>query len=70
LCGENKDALVAAINADHGSRSTHETLLALKFIPHWMPSSTPWATFKKWMKPQRRAVDLLNFFFGSNPWIL
>jgi coniferyl-aldehyde dehydrogenase len=62
---ENKDALVAAINADYGSRSTHETLFAeiypaLDAIKHTL------GHLKKWMKPQRRAVDLLNFFGSKN----
>lgn len=62
---ENKDALCAAISADYGNRSKHETLLAEIFpaidgIDHVIKH------LRKWMKPQRRAVDLRNFFGARN----
>ncbi|MFO1217160.1 MAG: coniferyl aldehyde dehydrogenase [Burkholderiaceae bacterium] len=62
---ENKDALVDAISADYGHRSRHETLLAEVFpvvdgIDHVIKQ------LRRWMKPQRRAVDLRNFMGASN----
>ncbi|WP_232250921.1 coniferyl aldehyde dehydrogenase [Janthinobacterium sp. 1_2014MBL_MicDiv] len=57
---EHKAALCAAISADYGNRSEHETLLAEIFpaidgIDHVLKQ------LKKWMRPQRRAVDWRNF---------
>lgn len=57
---EHKDALCAAISADYGNRSRHETLLAEIFpaidgIDHVVKH------LKKWMKPQRRSVDWRTF---------
>ena len=62
---DNRDAIVAAINADYGNRSRHETLFAEIFsvmdgVDHTLKH------LKKWMKPQRRSVDLKNFFGASN----
>lgn len=62
---ENKEALCDAISADYGNRSRHETLLAEMFpaidgIDHVIKH------MRKWMKPQRRAVDLRNFFGARN----
>jgi len=62
---ENKDALCDAISADYGHRSRHETLLAEIFpavdgIDHVVKH------LRGWMKPQRRAVDLRNFFGARN----
>jgi coniferyl-aldehyde dehydrogenase len=62
---ENKDGLVAAINADYGSRSSHETLFA-EIFPALDAIQHTLGHLKKWMKPQRRHVDLLNFFGGKN----
>ncbi len=57
---EHTDALCAAISADYGNRSHHETLLAEIFpaidgIDHVVKH------LKKWMKPQRRSVDWRTF---------
>ena len=57
---EHKQALCEAISADYGNRSHHETLLAEIFpaidgIDHVLRH------LKKWMRPQRRAVDWRNF---------
>ena len=57
---EHTDALCAAISADYGNRSHHETLLAEIFpaidgIDHVVKH------LKKWMKPQRRGVDWRTF---------
>ena len=57
---EHTDALCAAISADYGNRSHHETLLAEIFpaidgIDHVVKH------LKKWMRPQRRSVDWRTF---------
>jgi coniferyl-aldehyde dehydrogenase len=62
---DHRDALVDAVNADYGNRSRHETLFAEVFtvldgVDHVLKH------LKKWMKPQRRSVDLMNFFGASN----
>ncbi len=62
---ENKDALCGAINADYGHRSIHETLLAEIFpavdgIDHAVKH------LRRWMKTQRRGVDLRNFLGARN----
>ena len=62
---DNRDAIVAAISADYGNRSRHETLFAEIFsvldgVDHTLKH------LKKWMKPQRRSVDLKNFFGARN----
>jgi coniferyl-aldehyde dehydrogenase len=62
---DHRDAIVDAINADYGNRSRHETLFAEIFsvmdgVDHTIKH------LKKWMKPQRRSVDLRNFFGASN----
>jgi coniferyl-aldehyde dehydrogenase len=62
---DNKEGLVAAVNADYGNRSRHETLFTEIFtvidgVDHVLKH------LNKWMKPQRRGVDLRNFFGASN----
>jgi len=62
---EHQDALVAAISADYGHRSRHETLLAEVFpavdgIDHILKQ------LRGWMRPQRRGVDWRNFLGASN----
>ncbi len=62
---DHKDAICAAISADYGHRSRHETLLAEIFpvldgIDHVI------GHLGRWMKPQRRSVDLRNFFGARN----
>ncbi|MBL0148612.1 MAG: coniferyl aldehyde dehydrogenase [Ideonella sp.] len=62
---ENKLALCEAISADYGHRSRHETLLAEMFpaidgVDHVQKH------LRRWMKPQRRGVDLRNFFGARN----
>jgi coniferyl-aldehyde dehydrogenase len=57
---DNREALIEALNADYGNRSRHETLLgevvpALDGIKHTLKH------LRRWMRPQRRAVDLLLF---------
>jgi coniferyl-aldehyde dehydrogenase len=65
LVRDNRDAIVAAISADYGNRSRHETLFAEIFsvmdgVDHTLKH------LKQWMKPQRRGVDWKNFFGASN----
>jgi coniferyl-aldehyde dehydrogenase len=62
---ENKQALCDAISADYGHRSAHETLLAEVF-PAMDSISDTLGRLRKWMRPQRRAVDLRNFIGASN----
>lgn len=62
---DNKDGLVAAVNADYGSRSRHETLFteifpAINAVKHTLKH------LQQWMKPQRRAVDIRNFLGAKN----
>lgn len=62
---DNREGLVQAVNADYGNRSRHETLFTEIFtvvdgVDHVLKH------LKKWMKPQRRGVDLRNFFGASN----
>jgi coniferyl-aldehyde dehydrogenase len=62
---ENKQALCDAISADYGHRSQHETLLAEVFpaldgVKHVI------GQLRRWMRPQRRSVDLRNFIGASN----
>ena len=62
---ENRDALVAAINADYGSRSEFETLFAEFFVVlETIKDSSK--NLKKWMKPQRRHIDMLTYPGASN----
>jgi len=65
LVRDNKDAICDAISADYGHRSRHETLLAEIFpaidgVDHVLKH------LKGWMKPQRRGIDLRNYFGAKN----
>ncbi len=62
---ENRDDISAAISADYGHRSLHETMLAELFpaidgIDHVLKH------LRSWMKPRRRHVDKRNFFGAHN----
>lgn len=62
---EHKEGLVAAVNADYGHRSRHETLFTEIFpvidaIEHALKH------LKRWMKPQHRPIDLRNFLGARN----
>jgi coniferyl-aldehyde dehydrogenase len=62
---ENKADLCAAVSADYGHRSTHETLLTeigpvLGGIRHAL------GELARWMKPQRRHIDRMAYGLGSN----
>ena len=60
LISENRDALVAAISEDYGNRSDFESKFAeivtvLDTLAHSIKH------LRRWMKPQRRHVDLLMY---------
>lgn len=62
---DHKSAICDAICADYGHRSRHETLLAEIFpaidgVDHVLKH------LRGWMRPQRRKVDLRNFFGARN----
>lgn len=62
---ENQQAIVDAISADYGHRSSHETLLTevspvLGAIRHALKH------LRRWMRPQRRGVDRLAFGLAKN----
>lgn len=65
LVRENKEAIITAINADYGNRSRHETLFA-EIFPAIDGVEHALRHLRKWMKPQRRAVDLRNFMGARN----
>ena len=65
LVRENKDALCDAISADYGHRSRHETLLA-EIFPALDGIDHVIRHLRRWMRPQRRGVDLRNFFGARN----
>ncbi len=62
---ENMEDLIAAVNADYGNRSRHETLLAEVF-PALDSIAQVGKHLRGWMKPRRRAVDLRNYFGAKN----
>jgi coniferyl-aldehyde dehydrogenase len=65
LLKENRDALVAAINKDYGNRSEFETLFAEFFVVLETIKDSA-KNLKKWMKPQRRHIDVLMYPGASN----
>ena len=65
LLKDNKDELVAAINADYGNRSEFETLFAEYFVVLETIADAV-KHLKKWMKPQRRHVDFMNYPLARN----
>jgi coniferyl-aldehyde dehydrogenase len=65
LVRENIDALCAAISADYGHRSRHETMLA-EIVPAVDGIHDALKNLKSWMKVQHRAVDLRAFFGARN----
>jgi coniferyl-aldehyde dehydrogenase len=62
---DNQQALVAAINADYGHRSRHETLIT-EVAPVLTSVRHTLAHLRGWMRPQRRGIDRLTFGLGSN----
>ncbi len=57
---ENQAAIIDAINRDYGNRSTFETLFAELFVTLDDIRGTL-KHLRKWMKPQRRHIDLLIY---------
>jgi coniferyl-aldehyde dehydrogenase len=57
---ENRAALVEAVEADYGCRSPHETLLA-EIVPVLDNIDYARRHLRRWMRPQRRAVDMRLF---------
>jgi coniferyl-aldehyde dehydrogenase len=62
---ENREKLIAAVSADYGHRSRHETLLA-EIGPVLAAIRHARAHLRHWMRPQRRGVDRLVFGLASN----
>lgn len=65
LLKDNKDELIAAINADYGNRSEFETMFAEYFVVLETIADTI-KHLKKWMKPQRRRVDFMTYPLAKN----
>lgn len=61
---ENEAALIAAIQADFGCRSEFETRFAEIFLAREAALSAAKA-LKKWLKPQNRSLDPLQYPFAS-----
>ncbi len=62
---DNAEAIAQAISQDYGHRSRHETLFT-EIVPVVQGVAHARKHLSAWMKPQRRAVDWLNFFGTSN----
>lgn len=65
LIKENRDALVAAIQQDYGTRSEFETLFAEFFVVLETIKDSA-KQLKSWMRPQRRRIDRLMYPGASN----
>ena len=65
LLMDNQEEIVAAINADYGNRSMHESMFAeiLVAVDDIISSRKK---VKKWMKVQKRHVDMTMFFGAKN----
>ena len=62
---DNREAILDAISADYGNRSRHETLFAEIYgIVDGLDHAV--GHLRKWMKPQRRGIDLKNFLGAKN----
>ena len=57
---ENREALIEAVSADYGNRSRHETLFG-EMVPVLDGIKHTLKHLRRWMRPQRRAVDFLRF---------
>ena len=62
---ENLEGLVAAVSADYGHRSRHETLL-MEIGPLLASIRHALSHLRAWMKPQRRGIDRLTYGLGQN----
>ena len=65
MVAENMDAIIEAISADYGNRSRHETQFA-EIISVTDGINDVIKHLKKWMKVQKRHVDLTMFPGGKN----
>jgi coniferyl-aldehyde dehydrogenase len=65
LLVDNQEALLTALSKDYGSRSYHESLLA-EIIPVTDDINTSIKHLKKWMKVQKRKVDVTMYFGAKN----
>lgn len=65
LLVENREDLLAALNKDYGNRSYHESLLA-EYISAAADIDATIKHLKKWMKPQRRKVDITLYLGAKN----
>ena len=62
---ENREALIAAVSADYGHRSRHETLLT-EISPLMGSIRHALKHLKDWMRPQRRHINRLTYGLASN----
>lgn len=62
---ENQEALIAAVDADYGHRSRHETLL-MEIGTFFSSIRHTIGALSKWMRPQSRSIDRLVYGFGHN----
>lgn len=65
MVSENMDAIIAAISEDYGNRSSHETKFA-EIISVTDGINAVIKPLKKWMKVQKRHVDVGMFPGGKN----
>jgi len=65
MLSENLDAIVDAISEDYGNRSRHESLFA-EVIAVTDGINDTIKQLKKWMKPQKRHVDITLYPGGKN----
>ncbi len=65
LLVDNQDELLAALSKDYGNRSYHESLLA-EVITVTDDINTSIKCLKKWMKVQKRKIDLTMYFGAKN----
>jgi coniferyl-aldehyde dehydrogenase len=62
---DNKAGLIAAVNADYGHRSEHESLLT-EIAPLLAGIRHTLSELRGWMRPQRRVVDRLAYGLGRS----
>jgi len=65
LLSENREEIIEAINQDYGNRSRHESLFA-EVIAVTDGIKDVLKHLKKWMKPQRRHVDISTYPGAKN----
>jgi len=62
---ENRQAIIEAISADFGHRSSHETLL-LEVTPFLAGIRQCLQHVQRWMRPQRRHIERLTYGLAKN----